>query len=140
LRFIKDRFATVFITFDLDAEESVERSIQALGFERRRTYLPIRVEAPGKKNIEGLLPERVRTAVYAENADVVDALNGTNTERRDARARLKRLLLERFKTEARAGVDYEGLYEVAWIINRAVTAARGVHSPRRVATVAPCAP
>lgn len=118
LRFIKDLYGAVFITFDLDAEAVVERPLQALGFEKRRSYLAIGVDAPGKKSIEGLLPERIRTAVYAENPDVVQALTGTSDERRAAHAQLKRLLLERFKVEAQPGEDYERLYEVARIVNR----------------------
>lgn len=120
LRFIKDRFHSVFVTFDLDAEAVVERPLQALGFEKRRSYLPIGVDAPGKKSIEGLLPDRIRTAVYGENADLVQALTGTTDERREAHGRLKRLLLERFKAEARPGADYEKLYEVGRVISRAL--------------------
>jgi putative ATP-dependent endonuclease of OLD family len=120
LKFIKDRFGSVFITFDLDSERVVERPLQALGFEKRRSYLPIGVDAPGKKNIEGLLPDHIRTAIYAENPDAVQALTGDTDERRNAHAKLKRLLLERFKTDARPGADYEKLYEVARVINRAL--------------------
>jgi energy-coupling factor transporter ATP-binding protein EcfA2 len=119
LKFIKDRFGAIFITFDLDAEGVVERPLQALGFEKRRSYLPVGVDAPGKKNIEGLLPESVRTAIYAENPDLVQALTGSTDERREAHGKLKRLLLDRFKRDARPGADYENLYEVARIINRA---------------------
>jgi len=122
LRFIKDRFSAVFITFDLDAQEAVERPLQALGFEERRSYLGIGIDAPGKNCIEGLLPERIQRAVYAENPDLVQALTGTSEERRAAHRELKRRLLERFEQDARPGEDYQKLYEVARVINRALGA------------------
>jgi len=120
LRFIKDRVGALFITFDLDAEAVVEKPLQALGFVKRSSYLAIGEDAPGKKNIEGLLPERIRTAVYSENADVVQALTGSTEERRGAHARLKLLLLERFKQEAQPGDDFKKLYVVARFVNRAL--------------------
>jgi energy-coupling factor transporter ATP-binding protein EcfA2 len=120
LRFIKDRFGAVFVTFDLDAEALVEKPLQALGFEKRRSYLAIGLDAPGKRSIEGLLPERVRTAVYGENPDLVQALTGSTEERKTAHRRLKRLLLDRFKQEGQPGEDYGKLYEVARVVSKAL--------------------
>lgn len=120
LRFIKDRFGPAFITFDLDAQDVLERPLQAVGFEKRRSYLPIGLDAPGKRNIEGLLPDRIRTAVFAENPDLVQALTGSPEDRKAAHSQLKRLQLERFKREATPGADYEKLYEIARVISRAL--------------------
>lgn len=118
LRFIKERFGGVFVTFDLDAAQAVEASLQALGFEKRVSYLAIGEDAAGKKSIEGLLPESVQKAVYSENPELVQALTGSADERRSAHSRLKRLLLERFKQQARPGADYSKFYDVARIINK----------------------
>lgn len=120
LKFIKDRFGRVFITFDLDAQNVVEKSLQGLGFEKRRSYLPIGIDAAGMKNIEGLLPDRIRKAVFSESPDLVQALTGTNEERKAAHRKLKHLLLDRFKREAKPGKDYELFYDLARVISKAM--------------------
>lgn len=71
LRFIKDRFTRIFVSFDLDSETIVEGTLQALGFEKRKNYMPLGVDECGKRRIEGLLPDDVRSHVYADNPDLV---------------------------------------------------------------------
>jgi len=107
LRFIKDRFERFFVTYDLDSSDAVGRTMSSLGLEKGKHYLPIGVDAPGKKCIEGLLPATVQQTVYAENPDVVQALTSASTdERRSARNKLKALLLEEFSKQAAPGQDY----------------------------------
>lgn len=120
LRFIKDRFGRVFITFDLDSQELVEKPLLALGFKIKQSYLPIGRNAPGMRKIEGLLPDRIRNAVLSENPDLTQALTGTSDERRLAERKLKKLYLEKFKVEGQPGEDYKKLYEVARVINKAL--------------------
>ena len=118
LRFIKNRFTRVFVTFDLDAEAALVPPLQALGFERRKSYMAIGQDEAGKRAIEGLLPERIRTAVYAENPNLAQALAGTSEERRQASQRLKRRYLDKFRSEAVPGEDYAQFYTLVRIINK----------------------
>ena len=121
LRFIKDRFEKLFITFDLDSESFVEKPLQALGLESRKGYVSVGVEAPGKRNIEGLLPDSVTTAVFGAWPDLVQALSGTTEERKSAWNRLKQLLLAKFKEDAVPGEAYYGkFYPLVRLINRAL--------------------
>lgn len=122
LRFIKNRFTKLFVTFDLDAANQLERTLQSLQLENGKQYLPVGLNAAGKKNIEGLLPDSVRAAVYGANADLVQAATaGTKEEQESARNRLKRLLLEEFKKVARPGTsDFAHFYHLARSINRAL--------------------
>lgn len=123
LRFIKQQFSPVFVTFDLDSEDQVERTLQALEFEKKKSYLPIGVDQAGKKSIEGLLPDSVFNSVNNDNPDLARAaFGGTSQERKDAKQKLKRLYLERFKSEARPGEEYFGaFYPIARIITKALS-------------------
>ena len=123
LRFIKNRYPRMFVTFDLDAAHGVERSLQALQLQKGTHYAPIGLDAPGKRNIEGFLPDRVTTAVYSANPSLVQAAtSGTKDERESARNRLKKLLVDAFKKDAKAGgEDFGHFYQLAKIINRALS-------------------
>jgi len=121
LRFIKDRFYKVFITFDLDAEAEVTTSLQKAGFEKKSQYLSIGMEAAGKRCIEGLLPDSILNAVHAAHPDLVQALNGRPDERRQASQQLKHLYLERFKAEAQPGKEYYGhFYPIVQTIRKSL--------------------
>lgn len=119
LRFIRDRFERVFVTFDLDSKEIVAKSLSSLGMKERIHYLPIGIDEPGKRDVEGLLPESLRTKVRGANPELVDALSGTTDERREAERQLKKLFLEEFKKVAKPGDDnFKKFYEVVRVINR----------------------
>ncbi len=119
VRFIKDRFDRIFVTFDLDSKSIVEKSLMDLGLRERVHYLAVGVDEAGQRCIEGLLPEPLRTKVRAANPKLVDALSGTTEERRDANNHLKKLYLQEFKKEARPGEDhFRRFYELARAINR----------------------
>lgn len=123
LSFIKKRHKKCFVTFDLDAADEVEQCLRDTGFLRDDHYLPIGVDEPGKKSMEGLLPETIRSAVYAANASLVDqALNGAGKEKTSAKNRLKKLILEHFKRTAVPGDEhYRSLYPIAKQIDRALS-------------------
>jgi AAA15 family ATPase/GTPase len=123
LRFIKNRYRKLFVTFDLDAAERLEKPLQALQLEKGKHYLPVGLNVAGKKNIEGLLPDRVATAVYGAHPGLVQAATaGTKDEQDSAKGRLKRLLLEEFKRQAQPGSeDYGHFYQLARAINRALS-------------------
>jgi len=122
LRFVKNRYHKFFVTFDLDATDRLEKALQSLMLEKGKHYLPIGANAPGKKNIEGLLPDSVTKAVYAANAALVQAATaGSKEEQESARNRLKELLLEEFKKTAKPGTEYFGsFYPLAKAISKAL--------------------
>jgi len=124
LRFVKNRYDRLFITFDLDAASALEKSLHSLQMEKGKQYLPIGLPAAGKRNIEGLLPERVVTGVYAANSGLVQAATaGTKDEQDSAKRKLKRLLLEEFKRVAQPGpADFGHFYSVARVANRVLSA------------------
>lgn len=122
LRFVMNRHPKFFVTFDLDAADRIEKHLKALNLEKGKHYLPIGQNTAGKRNIEGLLPESVTTAVYGGNVDLVQAATaGTKEEQEKARSRLKKLLLEEFKTKAEPGEEFFGrFYALAKTINKAL--------------------
>ena len=123
LRFIKNRHRKLFVTFDLDAADQLAKTLQALQLEKGRQYLPVGVNVAGKKNIEGLLPDSVTTAVYGANPGLVQAATaGTKEEQDSAKGSLKKLLLEEFKRTAKPGPEYFGqFYPVVKAINKALS-------------------
>ena len=122
LNFIKNRYKRMFVTFDLDAKDIVSKTFRSLGFEAGRHFAPVGIDAAGKRDIEGLLPDSVRKSVYSANDDVVQiAVSGTNSERKDAKRKLKRLLLDEFKATATPGDEhYGGFYEIVDLVNSAL--------------------
>lgn len=122
LRFITDRYKKVFITYDLDEEEPVEKVLKALSLKKNTDYIAIGKNQAGKKNIEGLLPDSVTAEVYAANPGLVQQVaHGTKEEQRSAKSQLKRLYLEKFKESASPGTDdYKEFYAVVKKISRAL--------------------
>jgi predicted ATP-dependent endonuclease of OLD family len=122
LRFVKNRYRKFFVTFDLDAAGQIEKTLKSLQLEKSKHYLPVGLSAAGKRNIEGLLPDSVTTSVYAANASLVQAATaGTKEEQEGARNRLKKLLLEEFKTKAKPGAEFFGnFYALTKAINKAL--------------------
>lgn len=122
LRFMKNRCNRLFVTYDLDCERTVESTLKSLGFEKRNQYMPVGINAPGKKDIEGLLPDSVKQAVYQREPDLLEASrSGTKDEKASANSNLKRLFLEEFKDNAEAGEEFFGkIYPLVKIINKAL--------------------
>lgn len=122
LRFIQRLHKRMFVTYDLDAEDKLKKKLENLGLENQKDFLAIGANAPGRKNIEGLLPDSVRASVNQANPDLVDAMaSGTPDERRQARRVWKQKLLEEFRTKATPGAEYFGtFYKVARAINKAL--------------------
>jgi len=120
LRVVRNLHPKFFVTFDLDAADRIEKTLKALQLEKGKHYLPVGLTVAGKRNIEGLLPESVTTTVYGSNADIVQAATaGTEDEQKSAKSRLKRLLLEEFKKQAKPGQEFFGrFYLLAKAINK----------------------
>ena len=94
LKFALEKFDIVIITFDLDAYEAVRKSIEAIGYEKDKSYFPIGLPKKGLKDIEGLLPERVRATVYGNSTELVAGAIGGD---RQAKSDLKKKFLQEFK-------------------------------------------
>lgn len=122
LKFIMHRHQRLFVTYDLDATNHLEKMLLGLQLQRGKHFTPVGIDAPGKKNIEGLLPDSVTTAVYAANPDLVQAATaGTKEEQDSARRKIKKLLLGEFKKQATPGQEhYKHFYLLAKIINKAL--------------------
>ena len=122
LRFVMNTYRRLFVTYDLDAEGQLQKGLSALGLERKKHHIPIGVNSPGRRNIEGLLPDSVRTSVYSANSGLVQAATqGTKAEQESARSNLKKLLLDEFKRNAAPGPEYFGnFYPLVKMINSAL--------------------
>jgi len=119
LRFIKNKYQSVFITFDLDVEAQVLKPLADLGFDKGNHYLPIGLDEDGKRDIEGLLPAQVASAVFAANTDLVRQAIGTGKQKESAKNQLKRLCLEEFKRVAQPGEEYfSHFYPLVQAINK----------------------
>lgn len=124
LRFILNKYERVFITYDLDAKGEVSRTLESLNLGESKHHLAVGLDIPGKRDIEGLLPESVRSVVYGANVDLVQqAMSSETKERSSAKNSLKRLLLQEFKANAKPGAEhFRNFYALARVINRAMSA------------------
>jgi ABC-type cobalamin/Fe3+-siderophores transport system ATPase subunit len=122
LRFLKNRYPKLFILYDLDVAKEVEKSLEAVGLVRGTHFASVGRAEAGKRNIEGLLPDAVRSAVFRDNADLVTAaVEGSGEERKSAKNRMKTLLLNEFKKVASPGPEFfAGFYALAKQINKAL--------------------
>ena len=120
LNFIKNKYKKCFITFDLDAKQEIEPCLIDVGFQEGKNYCAVGVDEPGRKDIEGLVPDNIRSTVYSANTGLVaQAMNGTSKERHSAKNKLKELILQEFKKVASPGEEhYKGLYGLAKQVDR----------------------
>jgi predicted ATP-dependent endonuclease of OLD family len=122
LKFIKDKFQKIFITFDLDSERIVKDTIEALGFVKNKSYIAIGVDAAGKRNIEGLIPDEIYSYVTSEYPDLTRALSSDNKdEQRNANQNLKKKLYDEFQKKSEFNEQYYGrFYKIVKIINKSL--------------------
>lgn len=94
LRFMLGKFRRVFITYDLDGDDVVSENLKKIGLEKKKNFLPVGKPKNGAQCIEGLVPDKVKSAVYAKELDLVTALTSADTSaRKSAKSALKRKLL-----------------------------------------------
>jgi predicted ATP-dependent endonuclease of OLD family len=119
LKFIRNRCKSVVITFDLDVAIDVEPTLKRNGFEKNKSYITVGIDEPGKRCIEGLLPEEIRKEVINQNADLVQqAMYGDKDEQRSAKNLLKRKYLESFKQNSVPGEEhFKEFYRLVSVIN-----------------------
>ncbi len=120
VKFIMSKFDRFVITFDLDQNQNVSRCLQNLGLKKHVHYFPIGIDVAGKRNVEGLLPDSIRVAVYSNNAELVAAAtDGEKQERESAKSKLKQLLLEEFSQTATKTSDYfSEFYKLTKLLNK----------------------
>ncbi|HEU6447671.1 MAG TPA: AAA family ATPase [Verrucomicrobiae bacterium] len=123
LKFIRNTYKRMFVTADLDMESTLEKTFNGLGLTKNKDYAWVGVNAAGKKNIEGLLPETVVAAVHAANTGIVQAAtHGTNEEQKSAKSTLKKLYLAEFKAKAKPGDEfYKGFHPLVKTANKALS-------------------
>lgn len=125
LRFFQNRYKKVFVTFDLDSSTQIEKTLQRAGMQADIDYLAIGVNAAGRKNIEGLIPDDIKNAVRQRCPELVDAAaHGTGDEQKSARNQLKALYLQEVidSTLARTEV-FVAFYPFVAKINKGLTSA-----------------
>jgi hypothetical protein len=120
LQFIKSKYRKCFVTYDLDAEAELAEYLAGLGFQKSKDQCPIGIDSPGKRSIEGLLPEAIHAAVYGSNAALVQqAAHGTKQEKQSAANKLKKLYLQEFKRVAQPSEEfYKAFYSLARSIDK----------------------
>ena len=101
LKFIIQKFKSVFLTFDLDAKSELEKTMQQIGLIEGKDYFPIGINKPGKQCIEGLVPERILSMVYSKHTDLVMQLTAQDSShRRSAKSALKQKILAAFQSDS----------------------------------------
>jgi putative ATP-dependent endonuclease of OLD family len=132
LRFVQNRYRQIVVTYDLDAAGTVEKNLLALKFEKGKQFFSVGRDLPGKRNIEGLLPDRVVKAVYSANPEAVQAMMaGTSEEQKLARHSLKKALFEEFEKVAVPGdADFGHFYQLTRAMNTALVGKRAASSRR----------
>ena len=103
VQFVLRTFDQLFVTFDLDAASDVRAALNRVGLKENTDYAALGVSQAGKDCIEGLLPQRVLSAVNGRETDLVMKLGSKDgPERRKAKDTLK----QRYLSEFKAHTDY----------------------------------
>lgn len=97
IKFILSRFKTVYITFDLDAENECKPALERLGLVEFENFCSVGLKKPGQNRIEGLVPDTIKSSVSRDNPDLVMAMAADSTERKKAKDNFKLKLLDEFK-------------------------------------------
>ncbi|KAF0232545.1 MAG: ATP-dependent [Desulfovibrionaceae bacterium] len=120
LQFVLRKFDKVFITYDLDCDSEVQRSMSNLGLQRNIDYLPIGINQPGKDRLEGLLPNTIWSSVFSQETDVVLSLSSKSKEiRESAENNLKQKMLDEFRKRTDySNEELEQFSKIFKIINK----------------------
>lgn len=97
LQFVLSKFDASFILFDLDAKQEVIPTLSGLKLKEKKDYASVGIDSPGKRSMEGLLPDSLIKKVDSDNYDVVVASRSDKKEEaKQARLKLKILYCEEF--------------------------------------------
>ncbi|MBL9180721.1 MAG: AAA family ATPase [Verrucomicrobiaceae bacterium] len=120
IKFVMSRFSKFVITYDLDHDAQITKALQNLGLKKGVHFFPIGQDKPGKRDVEGLLPDSIRGQVYSQFPDLVAIASSADKERDSARRKLKEHLLSEFRSKAQPGTeDFSEFYKLSKAINRA---------------------
>ena len=120
MNFIKKKFKKVVVTVDLDRFNSVKKAVTSIGFKENVDFLAIGKSDIGKQCIEGLIPQKVYSIVYANEPDLAQkAIMATGEEQKSAKNEIKKKLIEEFKKQPVEYDMYKDLYELIKKINKA---------------------
>lgn len=98
LKFVIEKFNRVYITFDLDAKNELEKTMKFLNMKDGDDFMAVGIDEDGKDCIEGLLPKNILSTVYGENPDLIMRLTSSDSKKRkSAKNEIKSKLLDRFK-------------------------------------------
>lgn len=115
IQFVLRKFDHVFLSYDLDAAAEVRAALTRVGLKENIDYAGLGLSQPGRDCIEGLLPQRVLSAVNGRETDFVMKLGSKdNSERRRAKDALKKAYLNEFKS--RIDHSKEELKELSKVI------------------------
>jgi ABC-type cobalamin/Fe3+-siderophores transport system ATPase subunit len=133
LKFILSKFKNTLVTFDLDAKNEICRNMAQLSLKEGTNYYVVGVDKPGKQSIEGLIPQRILSKVYAEQSDLVMQLTAQDGKaRKSAKSALKQEILKEFKSHTDYSVDelklFKGLFSFINKNYKAVSANNAIHA------------
>lgn len=81
IKFVMSRFSRFAITYDVDRDAEISKQLQNLGLKKHTHYFPVGLDSPGRRDIEGLLPDELRGAVYGQNSDLVAIATSSDNRR-----------------------------------------------------------
>lgn len=122
LKFIRDRFGKIVITVDLDLASEVRNDVLKAGFSEGHDFICIGANEPGKKSIEGLVPNSIHASVLSAHPELALAMQekGDKEAAKSARSRWKSLVLERFLADAVPGSsELQPFYQLIEQLNKA---------------------
>ncbi len=107
MKFLKEKYSKLIVTFDLDAYSKVKSSMTSLMLNENKDYFKIGIDKGGKRAIEGLLPDNVFNKVWTGNSELVLQTQSDNDkEAKSAKNQLKKLYLEEFKKTSKPGNEH----------------------------------
>ncbi len=129
LKFMRERFGTLIVTVDLDLVGQVRNDLTKAGFEEGKDFLPVGEDSPGKRAIEGLVPNSVLSAAMADDPSLILAIQekGDKEAASLARSKWKQKVLEKFLSTATPGsAELEPFYRLIKKLNAALGASTGI--------------
>ena len=120
LKFIKERYKKLYVTFDLDAKNTVVPALESLGLKENTNFISVGNKDNGE-DIEGLLPNSVKSQVNASNTQLISKLTSADKNiKHDAKLQLKKKYLQEFKDKSSIGNEFYGeFYKITKLINKA---------------------
>lgn len=120
LKFLKERFENIIVTFDLDVYSKLKKNLDTTGYVLNKDYFTVGINQEGRDSIEGLLPIFIKNKVNSNNHELIDAMGSANSDTRSsAKNKLKKLYLEEFKRDIKFNDEYfEKFYKLIELINK----------------------